>query len=322
MPTKHILAFGYHDQQAQRHWGIKKQLNKQGGTVTECHTDKNGLIRKYASLTVCYLKNSRKVNTVLVTFPGHYLMPLAWALTRFPRKKLVFDVFISLWDTIVDDRKKVSKWNPYSWFLYCVDFVSCHAADEILIDTKTHREFFIKKFRINPKKINVLYLGTREDVFCPSKFTKEKSDTKEVLFFGSYIPLQGIEHIIEAAAILEPIEPDIHFKLIGSGQTHNQMKEMAEKKEVKNISFEKRVSMTELPEIIRKSDLCLGIFGTSKKSNRVIPHKVYDALGCGVPVLTRDSDAIRELFAHDKMVTLCKAGDAQDIAEKIQTIFN
>ena len=265
------------------------------------------------------------VSTIVVTFPGHHLIPLAWILTRFPRKKLIFDVFISVSDTLVSDRRKFSWWNPVAWFLYLVDFVSCHLADEILIDTKAHGQFFTRRFLLKPSRVRVVYLEARKDLFFPSSnppahrsLDEGGSPNCEVFFYGSYIPLQGIEYILGAAKILES-NNSIHFTLVGSGQTYPEMRKKAEELNLSNVTFKKFVPLEDLPDLIRNSDVCLGIFGIGGKTQRVIPHKVYDAVACGIPVITADTPAIHEKFTDGKEVILCRAGDSEDLAEKIRT---
>ncbi|MCK5017822.1 MAG: hypothetical protein KAS32_12235, partial [Candidatus Peribacteraceae bacterium] len=210
MSAGNIIAFGYHDQQAQRHVTLKKQFLSENEEFVECHTNENGILKKYIHLTSIFRKKSKNINTVIVMFPGHILMPIAWILTRFPRKKLIFDAFISLWDTQVNDRKKYSTVNPISWIIYLVDFFACFLADEILIDTETHKKYFVSKFKIKPKKIRVIYLETRTDLFYPKIKDVEKKDYFEVLFFGTFIPLQGIEYILDAAEILQKSNQNAH----------------------------------------------------------------------------------------------------------------
>ncbi|PIQ76805.1 hypothetical protein COU78_00700 [Candidatus Peregrinibacteria bacterium CG10_big_fil_rev_8_21_14_0_10_49_24] len=314
-----VIAFGYHNQEAPRHWSIKRKLEEKGGEMIECHTAKKGFLGKYADLTRKYFKHRKEAGTVLVTFPGHYIVPLAWLLTRFPRKRLVFDAFISLSDTLVDDRGKVSWFHPYAWFLYAVDFLTCHAADEVLIDTEAHRQFFLKRFSLKESKVRVVYLEARTDMFFP-KETPKPENRFEVLFYGTYIPLQGIEHIIGAAAILEPIHPHIHFTLIGSGQTYKEIRALTDHKCVANVRFVDRVPFQDLPDRIRSAHLNLGIFGTSAKAGRVIPHKVYDAMACGMHVLTADTPAIHEKFDGHERMHLCKAGDPASLADAVATL--
>lgn len=295
---------------------MTQRLEQKGDVILECHTKKSGLLPKYWDLTRKFWKMRHQVDTILVTFPGQYVVPLAWLLSRYPRKKLVFDAFISLWDTLVDDRQKYSRYNPMAWFLYWVDYVSCHLADEVLIDTEAHRQFFIQKFKLPPKKVHVVYLGTREDIFYPRKHAP-KNNVFDVLFFGSYIPLQGIEHIVTAAGIVQSVSPKVHFTLIGSGQTRPAIEQLITKKHITNITLQDRLPMTELGDRIRQCDVCLGIFGTSNKASRVIPHKVYDAVACGVPVVTANTPAIHEKFTDGQEVLLVPAGNPPALAEKL-----
>lgn len=289
----------------------------------ECRTQAKGFFGKYSDLRRQFRTIGHDAGAVLVTFPGHYLMPLAWLLTRKPRKTLIFDAFISLSDTLVDDRGKVSWWHPYAWFLYVVDWVSCHLANEVLIDTEAHRQFFIRRFHLRPERIRAVDVGTREDLFRPDDVVARQrrgAADFHVLFYGTYIPLHGIEYILQAAAIIEKKQMNARFTLIGGGQTYKQMRALAEKLALKNITFIPMVPFTDLPGMIRESDLCLGIFGTSGKTQRVIPHKVYDAVACGVPILTARTPAILEKFSNDPRVLLCNAGDAENLAANIEKL--
>ncbi|MDP7069388.1 MAG: glycosyltransferase, partial [Candidatus Peribacteraceae bacterium] len=296
-----LLTFGFPDPDSPRYRNLVKLYEKEGYEIIECLTAKKGFLGKHRNLLKQYKElNAQRPtpNALLVNFPGYYLMPIAWWLSRFPRKQLIFDAFISISDTLVSDRKKISWANPVAWFYYLADVVSCHLADEVLIDTEAHKKFFVSRFFLKPKRIRVVYVGTRDDIF----HTGPKEDRLEagkfnVLFIGSYIPLQGIEHIIGAAKILEE-QTDIHFTLIGNGQTYDEMTSIAFTLGLKNITFLDFMPITELPHYLRSCDVSLGIFGTSDKADRVIPHKVYDAIGCGVPVITAQNRAIEERFTN------------------------
>jgi glycosyltransferase involved in cell wall biosynthesis len=320
-----IAAFGYHDQVSPRHTSVLAQLQKEGSTVVECHTSAKGFWPKVRALRQQYQAIAQNVDTVLVTFPGHYLMPVAWWLTRSPRKHLIFDAFISLHDTMIADRQKYSRWNPRAWFLWLVDYVSCHLADEVLIDTEAHRQFFIKEFHLNPKRIRVIYLEARHDLFRKREDQHKSKGTLEVFFYGSYIPLQGIEHILRAAKILQEEKANVHFTLVGKGQTFPTMEKLARDlsltspSSVPFVTFVPFVPLQELADRMSHADLCLGIFGTSGKAQRVIPHKVYDAVASGIPVLTADSPAVRERFQDNPKVILCPTGNPEAIAKAIKT---
>ncbi|MBI2636112.1 glycosyltransferase [Candidatus Peregrinibacteria bacterium] len=313
-----ILAFGFHDRKSPRHRSVCEELANDGGTVLECHTDVRGFFNKCRDLRKKFRALAPNADTVLVPFPGHFLMPIAWAMTRRPRKKLIFDAFVSLYDTDVGDRRRFSRWRPRAWTLWAADWLSMHLADEVLIDTEAHRRFLIEKFHLNPARVRAVYLQARNDLFYPIRNHKsEIRDRFEVFFYGTVIPLQGIEYILDAARILEERSAPVHFSMVGS----EKLKRMVEESGRKNIAAGAFVPMEKLPDMIRSADLCLGIFGTSGKARRVIPHKVVDAIACGVHVLTADTPAIRERYANCPLVHLTRPGDAGEIAAAILRIL-
>lgn len=311
-----ILAFGYHDRQSPRHRTVCEAL---GGNVIECHTEQKGFRAKCADLRKKFRLLSPGADTVLVPFPGHFLMPLAWWLTRRPRKRLIFDAFISLYDTDVSDRRRYSPWNPRAWILWWIDMISVHLADEVLIDTEEHKKFFVKYLKLQPHRVRVIYLEARKDLFHPAKEKRANAltGTFEVFFYGTLIPLQGVDVILKAAKILQNQNSPVHFTLVGS----SKFPAMIEKAGLNNVTAKAFVPMAELPDMIRNADLCLGIFGTSGKARRVIPHKVVDAVACGAHVLTEDSPAIRERYENHPLVHLVPAGDANAIAGAIMELY-
>ncbi len=309
--------FGFHDLHAPRHLTVRKYYESKGKAIVECHTSRKGLLPKCRDLVRQFRTHRKSCTTVVVTFPGHHLVWLAWLLTRFPRKILVFDAFISAYDTLVVDRKKVHRWNPLAWFIWLTDVIDCHLADEVLIDTKAHKEYFSRTFRIHPADITVVYLEA-PDYFRPDPHHRHmQGETFEVLFYGSYIPLQGIDVILKAAAILQDRHARVHFTLIGGGQTYAAMRLLATEWKLENVTFKPFAPLQDLPAIIRDADVTLGIFGAGEKTQRVIPHKVIECMACNVPVITADTPAIHERYTEGQGIYLVPAGDAHALAGKI-----
>lgn len=141
----------------------------------------------------------------------------------------------------------------------------------------------------------------------------EQDKKISVGFYGKYIPLQGVEYIVESAVYC----PDLSFTLIGNGQTYNEVLRLAEKLELKNIEFIERLPYQKLINKLSEFDILLGIFGDSKKAMSVIPNKVYDAAALGKPIITADSPAIREIFTNGEDIITCQAANAEDLAYHI-----
>ena len=81
-----------------------------------------------------------------------------------------------------------------------------------------------------------------------------------------------------------------------------------------------RVRYAEALEWIVRSDVALGIFGSGPKAGRVIPHKVYQALAVGVPVVSRRSRALAELFREGKDLLAIPAADPKALADALVSL--
>lgn len=248
-------------------------------------------------------------------FCHKFVLPVSFLARKVP---VIYDLFISNYDNYILERKRASKLSLKSLVLYLREFLGLRLVMTILADTEAHRNYYVKLFKISRGKIQTVYIGAEEDFFFPKEKqpADKDSDKFEILFYGNYIPLHGIEYIIQAARILQK-DPDIHFTIVGEGQTKTQIEEMATSLQIKNVTFIKRVPYEELNSLINASDLCLGIFGNTAKAQRVIPNKVFQCLAARRCVLTADTPAIRELFNSDRDIAVCPAANPELLAAKI-----
>ncbi|KKP92329.1 MAG: Glycosyl transferase group 1 [Parcubacteria group bacterium GW2011_GWA2_36_10] len=243
-----------------------------------------------------------------------------------PKKiKLIFDAFISIYDTYIFDRALANRFSVKALYYYLLDYFSCLSSDIIIFDTNLHRDYFIEKFHIKervkkiviPISIDLDFVDkinpSVENIFDPKKCN--------VLFFGLYIPLQGVEYIIKAADILRE-QKDMQFILIGNGQTRKKIDQLYRDLNLDNIIFIDRIENSKIISYIKLSSFCLGIFGNTNKAKRVIANKVLECLACKKIVVTGRNRAI-ELYLEDKKdLIYCEMADAKDLAEKIKYVSN
>ena len=157
------------------------------------------------------------------------------------------------------------------------DRLACRWADRVLVDTDAHGDHFATELATPRSKLRRLWVGADDDVMRPRP--EAAHDDFRVFVYASFIPLHGLEHVVRAAAILEKRGEKVSIDLVGSGDTESSVRALTEQLGVHSITFVGRRPYEELPERMARSDLCLGIFGTSPKARRVIPNKVFDALG-------------------------------------------
>jgi glycosyltransferase involved in cell wall biosynthesis len=318
---KTIISFGYADVRGGRNWVVRRGLMDHGFRFIDCHTDKKGFFRKCADLTRKFRMMASEADIVLLPFMGHSLVPLAWTVSRSPRKTIVFDAFISLYDTSVSDRRLVHPWSPRAFLLRALDWLSCLLADHVLLDTEEQKEYFVRRYRVPQGKISVLPIGCQVDVFRPHP-SHCANPTFTAEFHGKFIPLQGIETILRAAKELQDRNEDVQFELIGGGQTFKDMQRLTEALQLRNVTFPGFQSVERVRDAINHSDVCLGIFGTTDKADRVIPHKAYEVLACGKPLITGRTTASKRVFTDRENALLCEPGNGGELAERIIELKN
>ncbi len=251
------------------------------------------------------LLRKKPVSTDIVFVPSfcHHEVPV---VRRHTKKPLFFDPLISRYESKINDYKTAARWSIHALSNYLADKRALNAADIVFADTQEHKKFFCEKYRIPEEKVKVLYVGYNAHDFSPEeKETKENGRIK-VGFYGSFIPLHGIDVIIGAANILRK-RSDILFELVGAGHTFDKIEKQIKSFGLKNVRLTGKVKYVQLPDKIRSWDICLGIFGSSKKTDMVIPNKVFHYSACGKPIITKKTKAVEEIFTNGKNIMLCES---------------
>ncbi len=256
----------------------------------------------------------KNIDFMVIGYSGHFDVFVAKVLSKVRRLPLVFDAFLSLYDSVVLDRNVVRKGSVKARFLYYLDRYSCKLADLVLLDTNQHINYFVSEFGIPKEKFQRVLIGADDNIFSP-KEREGKNDPFTVIHFGKYIPLHGMSYIIRAAEEIE--NRNIHFQLIGSGDEYESSVNLAKALKLNNIEFIEFLGQEELTHYIQNADVCLGIFGNTDKARRVVPNKVYEAMAMKKPVITGDSPAAGEILKHGENCFLCEMKDPHSIAEAI-----
>ncbi len=226
------------------------------------------LLRSVVIITK-FILNIHKADAVFVGFLGQYIVLI---IHWFTRKPILFDAFISLYDTLCFDRKKIKPNSVVGKLLFWVDKKSCQIAKKVLLDTKTHRDYFVKTFKLPEQKIEYIYNGADETIF----FQKEHPHSIppfQVFYYGTGLPLQGVDIILKAAKLLEKY-PDIHFKVVG--RIRDRYSKLILSLNLQKTLFDDWVQYQKLPSEIAQSHVCLGgHFSNVPKAKRVIAGKTF-----------------------------------------------
>jgi glycosyltransferase involved in cell wall biosynthesis len=315
-------------------WGLREN----GVEVIECHKevwggieDKSqlkGLSRKlrlllnwllaYPVLVWRYLRLP-KHDAVVVGYLGQLDVLILWAFARLRGVPIVWDAFLSLYNTVVEDRRMVGPRNPLAWLLWTWEWLACRAADLVVLDTNAHGRYFIETFGVPEAKVKRVFVGAETDLFKPRPDSRrDPAQPFTVLFYGQFIPLHGIDTVVRAAKLTEA--EGIHWVIVGTGQEAPRIRALLETLKPANLEWVEWVPYSELVDWLHKADVCLGIFGTTDKATRVIPNKAFQIIAAGRPLITADTVAMRELTPSIKTACdLVEPGNAEALANSVRS---
>jgi glycosyltransferase involved in cell wall biosynthesis len=135
------------------------------------------------------------------------------------------------------------------------------------------------------------------------------------VFFGLFTPLQGTPVIGEAVARLSD-QPGIEFTMVGRGQDFAASRGAAAGN--RGVQWLDWVDPHDLPALVAGHHVCLGIFGTTSKAQRVVPTKVYQGAAAGCAIVTSDTPPQRRALGDSAV--LVPAGDARRLADALRQL--
>lgn len=306
-----VCYFGNYNPEYARNRILINGLRQSGVGVVECQTRKSG-VGKYWSLFKQHNKLKDKYDVMIVGFSGYSVMRLAKWLCRKP---LVFDAFVSLYLSDVEDRQLYTENSKAARRLARLDKRACELADRVLIDTHKQAEYFCQKYGLPKEKFVIIPVGSDDAVI--KKGSSRPNEEKFIIHWhGNILSFYSLETVAQAAELLKE-EHDIEFRLIAPmNQAYLKFKELVDSMKLTNLKFHDRVPYKELAKYINQANISLGIFGDTSKARLVIPNKVYEAIACGKLVITARHEVIKEVF-DDTNIVVVTPGDPKDLAEKI-----
>lgn len=290
-----------------------------------------GLLRKfrrfliwlssYPRLIVRYLQLPRH-DAVICAYPGALDVIILCCFAWLRGVPIIWDIFISVYDTVVLDRKIISHRSPLSFLLYLLEWIACRAASVILMDTATHAAAMERLFSLPAGTIEEVPVGCECNIFHPLEIHRRQSNTFRILFYGQFIPLHGIDVIIKSLKLLQESKEPVHCTIIGSGQEQPRIDKLIRDLDVRNLERIAWIAYERLPLFIHNADACLGIFRGRGKAMRVIPNKAYQILAMGSILVTGDTPAARKLLAKLPQVRLVPPDDPEALAKEIIKVRN
>ena len=214
----------------------------------------------------------------ILGFRGHEAAWLVRWLTR--GKPLVFDAMMSPYAALSTEGKAgwIGRMLAPLWRGY--EKAILHGADMVLTDTALHAAYYAHEFDLATADILPLPVGAIERP-VPAEAPRQAAadDTFRVLFYGSFLPLHGVDCILHAAMQLTDLP--IEFRFVGGTAAQGRkLRKACDAAGIRRYSHARWIPLERLLcDEIPRADLCLGgPFGGTPQARRVVTGKSLQCL--------------------------------------------
>jgi len=290
-------------------------LKKMGAKIIECNTDKTG-IGQYIELIKKFKQIKENIDLIIIGFPGYSMVPLARLLSWKP---IIFDALCSMYEAEIISRGKY-KYNLFRKLkLYLQDWLDFHLATISLVESKAQKKYLMSRYRLDSKKLAVLYTGVNSELFYRDSDIKNNHKFT-VLFRGRLMPEAGLETVVEAAKLIQ--DKAINFLIIGFGIQEKLLQEKIKLYKLKKIEWlRQELPIEQLRLKIQNCDISLGQFSRNSRVGRTIPHKAFESMVMKIPYVTADSMAVAEIMKDKESCLFVQPENPKQLAEAILKLY-
>jgi colanic acid biosynthesis glycosyl transferase WcaI len=229
----------------------------------------------------------QRPDVVVATSPQFFAAVGGWLLAAFRRVPFVFELR-DLWPASLEavgalrGSGMLRTFERLELFLY-------RRARAVVCVTEAFVADLVAR-GIDRHKLHVVTNGVDLDQYRPAPrsaaFAREIG--VEGRFVVGYVGTHGMAHaldkVVDAAAILRD-QPEIHFLFVGDGATRDELIDKARALALTNVTFQASLPKARMPEVWASCDLALVHLRDTPLFATVIPSKIFEALGMGVPLV-------------------------------------
>ncbi len=128
-------------------------------------------------------------------------------------------------------------------------------------------------------------------------------------------PQKCPQDFVKLSAMINKTMPDVKFILIGDGILRSRIKKL-----ISSLKLERQFIMAgwrkDIPAILRSLDIFV-----LTSSWEGMPISVLEAMACSRPVIATDTGGIAEVIVEDKTGFLVRAGDMDNMSEKLTNLL-
>ncbi len=171
---------------------------------------------------------------------------------------------------------------------------------------------------VDPGKVTVF--GNTEPLrLVPSELDPpDFSQGLRMTYVGGIAPHRGLDTVIDAMPRILESDPRAGLTIVGSGESLDSLKERAARMDVGDaVRFTGRLPKDEAMEYVRAANVALVPHRRSPHTDSTIPHKVFQYMALGRPVVVSDCAPLARIVREADAGVVFASGDPADFAAKV-----
>lgn len=319
-PPPTVCFFQAYNRDYLRAETLRAGLAAHGVVLLRCQVNRRSALR-YPLALARFVPLARRADVVLANFRSFELLPLLRALTRKP---IVYDPFISFWQSSCEERQWFAPGSVRGRLLFALDRWDCRLADHVLVDSEAHREFFRVTFGLDPERLTRVYPSCEEALFAPRPPIERPPDAPaRISWIGTGIPVQGLDVLVAAFGDLERRGARAELRIGGWSPLLAAVAERVRAQGPRQVTFLGQLSRAAVADEVAACDVGLGgHFSLFRKADQVISGKAVELAAAGKAMVLGNGAANRELFRDGDSAVFCERGSAGALADAIARLLS
>ncbi len=195
---------------------------------------------------------------------------------------------------------------------------SIEAADNVIVVVEEAKQR-LKQMRVQDTKITVV-----SNTYPDYKFKEieSKEHAGFTLFYGGGITIhRGLQYVVEAMGKLSKQYPAIVLRIFGKGRYEPELRDLVESTGA-NVVFEGWTPSENLMIELSKADIALIPHVKSEHTDSTIPHKLFQYMAKGIPVLASNCDPIVRIVETSECGLIYEFDNVNELMKQIEKLYN
>lgn len=151
----------------------------------------------------------------------------------------------------------------------------------------------------------------------------EIGDRPLVVYTGTVGPANGVEYIVDMAAEMLRIAPEVRFLIVGDGKDTEHVRAAAERHGVlgRTLFLEPPVAKQDVPALLAAADMTLSVFAPVPALAANSPNKVFDSFAAGRPVMINNGGWLGEVLVESGAGLVAPPDRPDDAARSVRDLL-